>query len=128
VKEFVASEWQRAGRALETATLLIATDPEAPASRAYYAAFHALTALFALRNQTFTKHAALRAAVHRDLVRATEWSVDLGKDFDSLLLLRDTGDYGGLTRVTEDDAKKAVAAAQAILDACRRAEPELGCL
>ena len=34
MKQFAASEWQRAGQALETAALLIATDPEAAASRA----------------------------------------------------------------------------------------------
>lgn len=126
MKEFAASEWRRAGRALETAELLIATDPEASASRAYYAAFHAATAVFALRGQSFTKHAALRTAVHKDLVKTGEWSVELGKDFDSLVFLRQTGDYGGLTQLTEKDALKAVGAARRIVEACQRTHPELG--
>ena len=53
MKEFAAMEWQRALRALTSGTQLIKTDPDSVASRAYYAAFHALTALFALRGQTF---------------------------------------------------------------------------
>ena len=127
MKEFAASEWRRAGRALETAALVVATDPEASASRAYFAAFHAVTAVFALRGQSFTKHAALRAAVHKDLVKPGAWSVELGKDFDSLVSLRQTGDYGGLAQLTEKDALKAVEAARRILEACCRICPELGC-
>lgn len=126
MNQFAATEWQRARRALETAALLVATDPEATASRAYYAAFHAVTALFALRGQSFTKHAALRAAVHKDLVKDGAWSVELGKDFDSLLFLRETGDYGGMARVTEHDAEQAVEAAKRLLAACQQTAPELG--
>jgi uncharacterized protein (UPF0332 family) len=126
VKEFAATESHRASRALATAAQVVATDPEASASRAYYAAFHAVTALFALRGQSFTKHAALRAAVHRDLVKPGTWSVELGKDFDTLVFLRETGDYGGLTQLTEADAQKAVAAARRILEACQQLCPNLG--
>lgn len=48
MKEFAAAEWQRALRTLETAKQDARTDPDSAASRAYYAAFHALTAIFAL--------------------------------------------------------------------------------
>ena len=84
-----------------------------------------MTALFAVRSRSFTKHAALRAAVHKDLVKTGQWSVELGKDFDTLVFLRQTGDYGGLTQLTEKDAVKAVEAARRILDACQRTCPEV---
>jgi uncharacterized protein (UPF0332 family) len=126
VKAFVASEWQRACRALKTAALLVSADPEGASSRAYYAVFHAATALFALRGQSFTKHAALRSAVHKDLVKSGEWPVELGKDFDNVLFLRDTGDYGGLERVSHEDAQRAVEAARRILIACQKTQTELG--
>jgi len=58
MKEFAATEWQRALAALDIAKQAVETDPDSAASRAYYAAFHALTALFALRGQTFSKHSA----------------------------------------------------------------------
>jgi len=53
MKEFAAVEWQRALRTLASGTQLSKTDPDSAASRAYYAAFHALAAMFALRGQTF---------------------------------------------------------------------------
>ena len=51
MKEFAAAEWQRARRTLASGSELWETDPDSAASRAYYAAFHAVTALFALRGQ-----------------------------------------------------------------------------
>jgi uncharacterized protein (UPF0332 family) len=71
-------------------------------SRAYYAAFHAATALFALDGRIFTKHAALEAAVHRDLVKDGKWPGELGRDFSFCVELRGVGDYGTDVRV---DAK-----------------------
>lgn len=69
MRQFVSVEWKRAHGALAAAEQLIVSEPDSAASRAYYAAFHALTACFALRGETFTKHSALRAALHRDLIR-----------------------------------------------------------
>jgi len=54
VKEFARREKQRASRALQTAAMLVTTDPESAVSRAYYAAFHAVTAVFALHGRSFT--------------------------------------------------------------------------
>ena len=51
MKEFAAMEWQRALRALDSAKKLVDTDTDSVASRAYYASFHAVTALFALQGQ-----------------------------------------------------------------------------
>src|SRR5262245_17207152 len=75
--------WERALDSLRGAQALIATDDyDGAASRAYYAAFHAVSALLALDGQAFTKHSALQSAVHRELVKAGRWPVDLGRDFD----------------------------------------------
>jgi uncharacterized protein (UPF0332 family) len=51
--------WTRTVRSHKTATKLVSEDPDAAASRAYYAAFYAVSALFALQGKTFTKHRAL---------------------------------------------------------------------
>ena len=59
--------WDRAVRALETARMLIDEDADAASSRAYYAAFYAVSALFANEKRSFRKHTELEAAVHRDL-------------------------------------------------------------
>jgi uncharacterized protein (UPF0332 family) len=125
VKEFAASQWQRARRIIQTASMLVETDPESAASRAYYAAFHALTALFALRGRSFKKHAALRAALHRDIIKSGEWPMELGKDYDLLTELRETSDYGEMADVTEQDARRAVEAAQRIIAACQEKSSSL---
>jgi len=119
VKAFADSQLQRARRIIQTASMLVATDPESAASRAYYAAFHALTALFALRGQSFKKHAALRAALHKDLIKSGEWPMERGKDYDLLTELRENSDYAEVARVTEQDARRAVEAAQRIIAACQ---------
>ena len=43
-----ADLWQRAVQALATAQSLASSDPDAAASRAYYAAFYAVSSWFAL--------------------------------------------------------------------------------
>jgi len=61
----------------------------------------------------------------RDLVNAGTWTQKLGKDYDLLMDLRETGDYGGLTRVLPEDAQLASEAAQRIISAVRETCPEL---
>jgi len=124
MKDFAAAEWQRARGSLTAAKQLVETDPNSAASRAYYAAFHAARALFALRGRTFSKHAAVRAAVHRDLVHPGEWPQDLGRAYEFLIDLRQTGDYGGVAQVSQDDAGAAVKEAEEIVEAIRRSCPE----
>jgi len=125
MKQFAAVEWDRARRALASARQLVESDPDSAASRAYYAGFHALTAVFALRGHTFSKHSAIRAALHRDLVHTGLLATDIGRDYDFLMDLRETGDYGGLTQVPIDSAKLAVGKAEAFLAAMERVCPEL---
>jgi len=120
MKEFAAVEWQRALRTLASGTQLVKTDPDSAASRAYYAAFHALTAMFALRGQTFSKHSALRGALHRELIKAGRWDVELGRAYDFLMDMRETGDYGGLVRVKPIDAEMALDKAKAIIEAVKQ--------
>lgn len=120
MKEFAAAQWQRAIDTLVTGKKVLESDPDSAASRAYYAAFHALTALFALQEKSFTKHAALRSAFHRELIKPGFLPNELGRDFDFLMDMRETGDYGGLVRVSSEDAKQCVEKAQAILDAVRK--------
>lgn len=117
--------WARATEALRTAESDLSISPDAAASRAYYAAFYAVSALFALEGRDFSKHTQIRAAVHRDLVKAGRWPVERGEDYSFLLRLRETGDYGGSAHVTADDARDATEAAKRILDLIRGTHPEL---
>jgi len=123
--EFAESEWERAEGAVAAAQALVEIDPDSAVSRAYYAAFHAVSALFALRGQSFSKHSGVRAAVHRILVHAEGWSREFGQDYDLLLDLRSAGDYGGTKRVLSEDARTAVDTARRIIDAVAKACPAL---
>lgn len=107
--------WQRALQAVQTAEELVDRDPDASSSRAYYAAFYAISALFALEGQDFVKHTAVERAVHRDLVRTGRWPVDAGAAFSWLANLRFTADYGGSDHVQPADARRAVERARLIL-------------
>jgi uncharacterized protein (UPF0332 family) len=117
--------WARALQARQTATLLLSVDPDAAASRAYYAAFYAVSALFALQGKYFSKHAAVRTTVHRDLVKAGLWPRGRGEDYSLLFKLRDTGDYGGGIHVSNEDAAEALEAARRILQAVQDTNPEI---
>jgi uncharacterized protein (UPF0332 family) len=107
--------WQRALQAVKTAKRLESEDPDATANRAYYAAFYAVSALFALENKRFSKHSAVAAALHRDLVNTGRWEKERGAEYSFLLQLRDKGDYGGDKHVSLKEAEKAVKAAQNII-------------
>jgi uncharacterized protein (UPF0332 family) len=117
--------WNRALKTLQSAKLLLPTDPDSSASRAYYTAFYAVSALFALQGKTFSKHSAIEAAVHRDLVRPGHWPKELGAAYSALLALRTTGDYGGLEHVLEEEAGEAIQAVQRILRAVHAAHPDI---
>jgi len=100
MKTYASDLWQRCGEALRVAENDLAVSPDAAASRAYYAAFYAVSALFALGGQTFRTHSGVETAVHRDLVKPGTWPVPLGADYSALVDLREKGDYGGGEHVT----------------------------
>jgi uncharacterized protein (UPF0332 family) len=107
--------WGRATRTLRTARVLIEDDPDSAASRAYYAAYYAVSALFESEGKTFRKHTAVEAAVHRDLVKAGRWGKELGEAFSDLAKMRATADYGSIVHIAPDEAASAVAKAERIV-------------
>jgi uncharacterized protein (UPF0332 family) len=117
VKEFIAAELDKSRLALAAAKAVVQIDPNSSANRAYYAAFHVFTGYFASVGQSFAKHSALRSAIHRDLIHAGRLDDGIGQDFDFLMDLRESGDYGGLVRVTATDANAAIETAQRICEA-----------
>ena len=121
---YARTEWDRALEAFRAAQLLTAHSGfDSAVSRAYYAAFHAVSALFALEGRAFTKHSAVATAVHRDLVKTGRWSADLGRDYSFCIDTRGVGDYGSDVRVDLKQAMDAVEAARRILLAVHDALP-----
>ena len=126
MKEYSRDLWARTTRAIQAAGRNYNDDDyDAGASRAYYAAFYAVSALFSLKGSSFNKHSAVETAVHRDLVKPGIWTVEMGADYRSLHALRSTGDYGGLEHVSSDQAEQSLQAAERILSAVKQNYPEL---
>ncbi|MFM8703509.1 MAG: HEPN domain-containing protein [Planctomycetia bacterium] len=117
MKEFIRSQRTKAMRSIAAAEATLDPDPDSAASRPYYAAFHGVTAVLAGRGMEFTKHTAVRAALHRDLIQSGALSADLGLDYDFLLDLRETADYGGVAETSLASATTALKKAKAILAA-----------
>jgi len=108
----VMANLERAQESLAAAQALVRDlYPDFAASRAYYAAFYAASALLLSRNLTFRKHSGVVAAIHRHFVRDGLIEVQHGRDLNWLFELRSVGDYGGLLHVTTDEAQAAIDAA-----------------
>jgi uncharacterized protein (UPF0332 family) len=122
----IADYWDRALQALRTAEKLRGDDPDASASRAYYAAFYGVSALLAFEQRSFVnaKHTGVERAVHRDFVKTGLWPAEVGAAFSWLVSLRYTGDYGGEEHVQPEDAGVAVEKARLVLEAVRGSAPE----
>jgi len=125
VRRYAFDLWGRAVETLRVARALVGDSNDNAASRAYYAAFYAVSALFAMENRTFTKHGAVEAAVHRDLVKTGRWPQELGKTFSRLAILRERGDYGGGRHVSREEAEESVEHASRILEQVQRTCPEV---
>jgi len=117
--------WSRALKTLETAERLLEFDPDSSASRTYYSAFYAVSALFALRGELFSKHSAIEHAVHAELVKTGAWPKEVGEAFSFLRGLRQKGDYGVGDHVSVTNAQKALQSARRILRTVHQAHPEL---
>ena len=117
--------WTRAVKALQVAKFTVGVDFDTAASKAYYAAFYAVSALFAVQGQNFTKHTAVEGAVHRDLVKTGAWPPELGEKYSRLVESRILGDYGGSLHVQKERALTAIEHARDILRAVAKMKPEL---
>jgi len=117
--------WKRALEDLSLIRLLGSAYTNITASRAYYAAFHAVSAHFALEGREFVRHQAVQAAVHRDLVRPGTWSVEMGQWYEQLLDLRRVGDYGSEDQVSPEAAAEALTRAEALVESIRRLHPDV---
>jgi len=73
-------------------------------NRAYYAAFYAASAVLLRRDRRYARHATLRGAVHRVLVKGGLLESELGRDYDQLFESRQRVDYIELVTVDPENA------------------------
>jgi len=116
----IAANLQRAEASIQAAKELVLGDYyDFVASRAYYAAFYAATALLLGEELDFSKHSGVIASIHQRFVKTGKLDSRHGKDLNWLFELRGIGDYGATTHVSQQDADRAIKAAENFLSAAK---------
>lgn len=90
------------------------------ASRAYYAAYHAVYAVLAHHGLTFSSHAQLLGAFNKEFIKTGVFPPDTFKKLQKMFLDRNIADYQISKTVSREAAEKDIAAARLLVDACRQ--------
>jgi len=118
--EEIATNLERAEASIQAAKELVSGGYyDFVASRAYYAAFYAATALLLGEELEFSKHSGVIASTHQRFVKTGKLDKRYGKDLNWLFELRGVGDYGGTIHVSQQDADRAITAAENFLSATK---------
>ena len=88
-------------------------------NRIYYAAFYAVSAALMQDGRHFTKHAAVRSSLHKDLIHEGKLPIAQGAFFDRAFENRLQGDYWPFFTFSPDDVKQEIEQCAAFLEAIR---------
>lgn len=117
----IAANLNRADAALQAARVLQAAGLLNDAtSRAYYAAFHAATALLLSEDLSFGSHTGVLRAVSLNFVKTGKMPKAYGRDLNWLAELRQIADYGETRDVTAADLERAIETTEQFLDQVRQ--------
>ena len=72
----------------------------------YYGCFYALTSVFYEQGKSFRKHTAVRAALHRDLIKTGKIDVKWGRFYNRVFDRRQEGDYEPLVNFESEQIKQ----------------------
>ena len=86
-------------------------------SRAYYAAFHAVTAALATRELSYSSHGQVIGAFNREFIHAGNLSPEAFTRLQRLFANRQVGDYSASRTISRETAERGIADASWILDA-----------
>ena len=117
----ISSNLERAGTNLQVAReLLDKAYYDVSASRAYYAAFYAASALPLDEGIDTSKHSGVIALVHQHFVKSGKLSKEQGRNLNWLFELRSVGDYGVSLHVVLEDAHRAIRVAGDFYEAVQK--------
>ena len=120
----IKANLERAQQAVDAASELAASGyTDFAASRAYYAAFYAATALLLSEELSFGKHSAVLSFIHKKFVRTGKLRKEHGKNLNWLFELRGVGDYGVTLHVSQQDANRTIQVASEFLKAIQELLP-----
>lgn len=118
--EEIAATLERAEQSIQAARLLAASSfYDFAASRAYYAAFYAATAVLLHEGLELSKHSAVIASIHQRFVKTGKLDKEHGKVLNWLFELRSVGDYGGTAHVSSEEVDRAIDAADKFVKAVK---------
>jgi uncharacterized protein (UPF0332 family) len=118
--EEIAANLERAQLSIQAAQKLLAEGYyDFAASRAYYAAFYAATAVLLSEGLEFGKHSGVIASIHQRLVKTGKLDKEQGKALNWLFALRGVGDYGVTAHVSQQEAERSIQAAEDFLEAIK---------
>jgi len=116
----IQANLQRAEKAIEAAEKLLSDGYfDFVASRAYYAAFYAATALLLKEGLEFRKHSGVIASIHKHFIKTGKLEKQFGKDLNWLFEIRNVGDYGVTIHVPKKEAENALNAARRFIGQIR---------
>ena len=111
----------KARESLSAAQLLLRNQyPDYAASRAYYSMFYVAQAFLEGEGMSFSSHAAVVAAFGRDFAHAGKVPVEFHRWLIEAQALRQSGDYGQMHVVTNEQAQAVVTHAQQLLELTER--------
>lgn len=88
------------------------------ASRAYYAVFHALSAVLATRGLSFSSHSQTLGGFNKHFVKTEIFPIGTTRKLQRLFEDRQVADYDWIHTVDADTANEDVTAASEIVNAC----------
>jgi uncharacterized protein (UPF0332 family) len=121
VKEEIKAVLAQAEEKLRVARLLLDGHAWGDASsRAYYAAFHAVSALLLSRGETYSSHAQVIGRFNKEFVHSGLFPAEFTTVLTRLYEDRQSGDYDFVAGVSEAEARQDVLDAQRIVEAIQR--------
>jgi len=89
------------------------------ASRAYYAVFHAISAVLATKGLTFSSHTQTIGAFNRECVKNGIFPADTNRIIQRIFADRHTADYDIEIAVDEPMSKQDISDAESVLNLCK---------
>lgn len=87
---------------------------------AYFACFHAFSAVLIKAGKTFRKHSEVRSILHREYVKARKMAVEWGKHYDWLFDNRQKADYRPLVVFELEQVKNIIEKSEGFVHEMKR--------
>ena len=116
VKDLVLYRIETAKSDLRTAYMLLTQkEYRAANNRAYYAIFHAITAIHALDGNAYKRHKEVLAKFNKDYVRTEIFPKSFGRKIIEAEDIRHASDYDDFYVATREEAQEQIATAEELI-------------